>query len=77
MQDLIAPQRNRASRDTEFVSHTVRNRTMIESVRNEPAPVLVRLGDAHVDPVAAGVGPDAVAIHIPKGLSDLTMARML
>jgi len=63
-------------RDPSFVILTARNRTMIESVRSEPAPALVRLGDAHVDPVAAGVGPDALKVHAPKKMSDVNLDKM-
>jgi len=36
---------------------------MVRKIKGESGPLLVQLGDHHVDSVAAGVGPEAVPVE--------------
>jgi hypothetical protein len=58
--------------DTLGVLKDLRERGMAAKIKSVDTPTLVRLGDAHADPVAKQVGGRSMLVRHPKTIDDVS-----
>ena len=69
---VLPPKLNSNAKEVLDAVDPARERGMADNIRQAEPPVLVKLGDKHVDDLAAMIGPSAVPIHWGESLEDET-----